>query len=68
MWEGKVKGQGPGSDGEKSGQESARLDFLLVLGATGGGQDTVCWCLSCWDGAAFKSHSPRVIPTSRFQQ
>lgn len=63
-WEGKVKGQGPGSEGVKFGQQPARLDFLLVLGATGGGRDALYWCFSCWDGAAFMSHSPRVIPTS----
>lgn len=47
MWGGKAKGQGSGSDEVKFRREPARLEFLLILGVTWGGQDTVHSCFSC---------------------
>lgn len=57
-----MKGQGPGCEGVKFGQEPAQLDFLLALGE--GRMPPTGACFSCWDGAAFMPQSPRVTPAS----
>lgn len=44
VWEGKVKGQGSGSDGSRLGRSQHGWTSAWFWGWTGGGQDTVYWC------------------------